>query len=298
MGYFRRSREERERVRQVNRDPTVRRANRHMFTMLLAIFVFLFLMLGPLSPQFTGWLWQSTAGEVSPAHDLLTGYLPWYWLLLILNGGGFGVSALLLVVYLIRAIRNLVRGRRVWRDEVIPRLAEIDSWDRASLKEVEYSRVQVMAYGSRYHSAALSYFLCAFLCFLIALGSVAMLHDEHVSSLPFQARADLAQIEAGALETVEVWVSPQSRSGGLPGPYGSGQPRLITRRGIVGEDTGYEWVIVRIPNALNFSLDPDRLFDETRPAAWNLEHAQQYRVSYTSNFHLVTEITPIGGEEP
>ncbi len=50
MGYFRRSREERERVRQVNRDPTVRRANRHMFTMLLAIFVFLFLMLGPLSP--------------------------------------------------------------------------------------------------------------------------------------------------------------------------------------------------------------------------------------------------------
>ena len=274
MGYFRRSREERERVRQVNRDPTVRRANRHMFTMLLAIFVFLFLMLGPLSPQFTGWLWQSTAGEVSPAHDLLTGYLPWYWLLLILNVGGFGVSALLLVVYLIQAIRNLVRGRRVWRDEVIPQLEEIDSWDRASLKEVEYSRVQVMAYGSRYHSAALSYFLCAFLCFLIALAW------------------------KGRLETAQVWVSPQSRSGGLPGPYGSGQPRLITRRGIVGEDTGYEWVIVRIPNALNFSLDPDRLFDETRPAAWNLEHAQQYRVSYTSNFHLVTEITPIGDEEP
>ena len=168
----------------------------------------------------------------------------------------------------------------------------------AGLKQEECRRSQVMAYGSRYHSAALSYFLCAFLCFLIALGSVAMLHDEHVSSLPFQARADLAQIEAGTLETAQAWISPQSRPGGLPGPYGSGQPRLITRRGIVGEDTGYDWVVVRIPNALNFSLDPDRLFDETRPAAWNLEHARQYRVSYTSNFHLVVEITPIGGEEP
>ena len=298
MGYFRRSWEERERVRQVNRDPTVRRANRHMFTMFLAIFVFLFLMLGPLSPQFTGWLWQSAAGKVSPAHDLLTGYLPWYWFLLVLNGCGFGVSALLLVVYLIRAIRNLVRGHRVWRDEVIPRLEAINHWEMAGLKQEEYRRSQVMAYGSRYHSAALSYFLCAFLCFLIALGSGGMLHDEHVSSLPFQARADLAQIEAGALETAQVWISPQSRPGGLPGPYGSGQPRLITRRGIVGEDTGYDWVVVRIPNALNFSLDPDRLFDETRPAAWNREHARQYRVSYTTNFHLVTEITPIGGEEP
>ena len=298
MGYFRRSKEERERVRQMNRNPVVRRANRHMFAMLLAMFVFLFLMLALISPQFTGWLWQSAAGEVSPAHDLLTGYLPWYWLLLILNGGGFGASALLLVVYLIWAIRNWARGSRVWRDEVIPRLAEIDSWDRASLKEVEYSRGQVMAYGSRYHSAALSYFLCAFLCFLIALGSGGMLHDEHVFSLPFQARADLAQVEAGALETTEGWISPQSRPGGLPGPYGSGQPRLITRRGIVGEDTGYEWVIVRIPDALNFSPDPDRPFDETRPAAWNLEHARRYRVSYTSNFHLVVEITPIGGEEP
>ena len=180
----------------------------------------------------------------------------------------------------------------------MPRLEEIDSWDRANLKEVEYSRGQVMAYGSRYHSAALSYFVCAALCFLIVLGSGGMLMCERVSILPFQARADLAQIEAGALETAQVWISPQSRPGGLPGPYGSGQPRLITRRGIVGEDTGYDWVVVRIPNALNFSLDPDRLFDETRPAAWNREHARQYRVSYTTNFHLVTEITPIGGEEP
>ena len=297
MGLFL-SPKEREYVRQVNRTPGIRRANRHGFAMLLAIFVFLFLMLALISPQFTGWLWQSTAGEVSPVHDLLTGYLPWYWLLLILNGGGFGASALLLAVYLIRAIRNLVRGNRVWRDEVMPRLLEIDSWDRVSLREVEYSRGQVMAYGSRYHSAALSYFLCAFLCFLMALGSGGMLRAEHISSLPFQARADLAQVEAGTLETAQVWISPQSRPGGLPGPYGSGQPRLITRRGIVGEDTGYDWVVVRIPNALDFSPDPNRLFDETRPAAWNLEHARQYRVSYTSNFHLVTEIIPVGSEEP
>ncbi len=31
---------------------------------------------------------------------------------------------------------------------------------------------------------------------------------------------------------------------------------------------------------------------------WNWEHVQRYQVSYTSNFHLVVEITPIGGEAP
>ena len=175
----------------------------------------------------------------------------------------------------------------------MPRLAEIDSWDRANLKEVEYSRGQVMAYGSRYHSAALSYFVCAALCFLIVLGSGGMLVCERVSILPFQARADLAQIEAGALETAEVWVSPRSRPGGLPGPYGSGQPRLVTRRLILGEDTGYEWVVVRVPNALNFS--PDRPLVEGQTILWNLEHAQRYQVSYTTNFHLVVDITPAGG---
>lgn len=292
MGHFRHSNEEREYIRQVNRTPGIQKANRHMFAMLLFTFGLLFLMLLLISPQFTGRMWQSAAGEVSPAHDLLTGYLRWYWLLLIFSGGSFGASAVLLAVYLTCAIRNCVKGGKVWREEVVPRLEEIDSWDRAGLKEKEHSRSQVMAYGSRYHSAALSYFLCACLCFLMVLGSGGMLWDEHIFSLPFQARADLAQVEAGQLETVEVWISPQSRPGGLPGPYGSGQPRLITRRGIVGEDTGYEWAVVRIPDALNFSPDPDRLFDETQTPAWNLEHARRYWVSYTSNFHLVTEITP------
>ena len=90
-----------------------------------------------------------------------------------------------------------------------------------------------------------------------------------------------------------MWVSPQSRPGGLPGPYGSGQPRLVTRRLILGEDTGYEWVVVRVPNALNFS--PDRPLVEGQTILWNLEHAQRYQVSYTTNFHMVVDITPAGG---
>lgn len=293
MGCFHLSKEEREYIRQVNHTPGIQKAGRHMLATFLFVFGALFLMIALLSPQFTGWLWQSASGELPPACGLLTGYLRWYWLLLICSAGSFGASAVLLAVYLTRAIQNLVRGRRVWRDEVMPRLAEIDSWDRANLKEVEYSRGQVMAYGSRYHSAALSYFVCAALCFLIVLGSGGMLVCERVSILPFQARADLAQIEAGALETAEVWVSPQSRPGGLPGPYGSGQPRLVTRRLILGEDTGYEWVVVRVPNALNFS--PDRPLVEGQTILWNLEHAQRYQVSYTTNFHMVVDITPAGG---
>lgn len=293
MGCFHLSKEEREYIRQVNHTPGIQKAGRHMLTTFLFVFGALFLMIALLSPQFTGWLWQSASGETSPACGLLTGYLHWYCLLLICSAGSFGASAVLLAVYLTRAIQNLVRGRRVWRDEVMPRLAEIDSWDRANLKEVEYSRGQVMVYGSRYHSAALSNFVCAALCFLIVLGSGGMLMCERVSILPFQARADLAQIEAGALETAEVWVSPQSRPGGLPGPYGSGQPRLVTRRLILGEDTGYEWVVVRVPNALNFS--PDRPLVEGQTILWNLEHAQRYQVSYTTNFHLVVDITPAGG---
>lgn len=295
MGCFHLSKEEREYIRQVNRTPGIQKAGRHMLATFLFVFGALFLMIALLSAQFTGWLWQSATGELPPAHGLLTGYLRWYWLLLICSAGSFGASAVLLAVYLTRAIQNLVRGRRVWRDEVMPRLAEIDSWDRANLKEVEYSRGQVMAYGSRYHSAALSYFVCAALCFLIVLGSGGMLMCERVSSLPFQARADLAQIESGALEASEVWISPQSRPGGLPGPYGSGQPQLITRRLILGEDTGYEWVLIRVPNALNFSPDPDRPLVEGQTILWNLEHAQRYRVSYTTNFHLVVDITPAGG---
>lgn len=284
---------QREFIRQVNRTPGIRRARRHVLAIFVFVFGFLFLMIVFLSPPFTGWLWRSAAGEVSPAHDLLAGYLRWYWLLLIFCGISFAVSAVLLAVYLVRAIRNWVKASGVWRDEVLPKLAEIDNWDRAGLKEQEDSRGRVMAYGVRYHSAALSYFVCAFLCFLVVLGCGGMLRQDQLFKLPFQAREDLSQIEASFLQTAEVWISPKARPARLPGPYGEGQPALTTRYGIIGGDTGGQWVQVYVPNALGFSLDQDRLFDETRTTAWNWEHARRYRVRYTSNYHLVTELTPI-----
>lgn len=292
MGFFL-SPGEREYVRQVNRTPGIRRANRHMLAIFLYIFGVLSLMSAFLSPSFTGWIWQSAAGEASPAHDLLTGYLRWYWLLLIFSGGSFGLSAVLLVFYLCRAIRNWVKACGVWRDEVLPKLAEIDNWDRAGQKEEEYSRGRVMAYGSRFHSAALSYFVCGFLCFLIVLGSGGMLAQEDLAKLPFQAREDLSQIEAGFLQTAEVWISPNCRPARLPGPYGEGQPELTTLYGVISEDTEFQWVRVYVPHALGFSVDQSRLFDEEKTLGWNWEHARRYQVRYTSGLHVAVELAPI-----
>ena len=48
-----------------------------------------------------------------------------------------------------------------------------------------------------------------------------------------------------------------------------------------------------MPNAMGFSLDMERPYRESQSFSWNLEHAQRYRVGYTTNFHLVVEITPI-----
>lgn len=293
MGPFRRSPQEREYIKQVNRDPVVRRACSRFFTVLLLTFGVLFLMIALLSPQLTGWLWGSAAGEVSPAHDLLTGYLRWYWLLLILCGAACGGSAVLLALCLPRAIHNWVVHCGVWKEEVIPRLEEIDSWDMVSGEEKACHRGRTMSGGSQYGSAALWYFASAALCFLILLGSGGMLQDEHIPSLPFQAKEDLTQIETSFLVQAEVWISPKARPSRLPGPYGEGQPAPVTCYGAVGRDTGGEWVRVYVPNALDFSPDQERLYDETRTAVWNWEHARRYRVRYTSNFHLAVEITPV-----
>lgn len=113
-----------------------------------------------------------------------------------------------------------------------------------------------------------------------------------------QAGADLTEIETGFLVQAEVWISPKSHPAPPPGPYSEYLTEVSTRYGIIGEDTGGQWVHVYVPDTMDFSLDQDRLYDETQVIAWNREHARRYRVRYTSNFHLVVEITPIGDEEP
>lgn len=129
-------------------------------------------------------------------------------------------------------------------------------------------------------------FPCIFACGIVI--------QEDLPSKFSQAGNDLAQIETNFLVQTEVWISPKAWPAHLPGPYsGSLTAQPTTRYGIIGDDTGGKWVQVYVPNVMDFSLDQDRLYDENQSIQWNSEHARRYQVSYTSNFHLVVEITPI-----
>lgn len=108
-----------------------------------------------------------------------------------------------------------------------------------------------------------------------------------------QAGANLTEIETGFLVQAEVWISPKTHPAPPPGPYSEYLIPVSTCYGIIGSDTNDTWVQIYVPDAIGFSLDPERLYDETRNGVWNWEHAQRYRVRYTSNFHLVTELIPI-----
>ena len=117
--------------------------------------------------------------------------------------------------------------------------------------------------------------------------------QEDLPSKFLQAREDLAQIESNFLVEAEVWISPKARPANLPGPYsGSLTAQPITRYGIIGDDTGGQWLQVYVPNAMGFSLDQDRLYNENLSIQWNQENARRYRVRYTSNFRLVVSAEP------
>ena len=105
--------------------------------------------------------------------------------------------------------------------------------------------------------------------------------------------AELEQVEGGQLETAEVWVHPRVDAGRLPGAWGSSYRSLVRNYHVVGFDTGGQWVEVFVPDTMGFSLDMERPYRESQSILWNLGHARRYHISYTTNFHLVTEITPV-----
>lgn len=108
-----------------------------------------------------------------------------------------------------------------------------------------------------------------------------------------ELQTELEQVESGRLETAEVWVHPRADVGRLPGMWGSGYRSLVRNYHVFILETGGEWVEVFVPDAMGFSLDMAHPFRESQSIAWNLEHARRYQISYTTNFHLVTEITPV-----
>lgn len=123
--------------------------------------------------------------------------------------------------------------------------------------------------------------------------SIAMITREDLPGLFTRARADLAQAETGELQEVTVWLSPKCRPCGLPGPYAEGQPQPAVQYGGISQQTGGVWERYYVPDSLGFALDPDALYDENQSIQWNEEHARQYRLRYTDNFHLVVAVEPL-----
>ncbi len=117
----------------------------------------------------------------------------------------------------------------------------------------------------------------------------------HMEELPQRIAwvdEDLRSIETDQLEVVECFISPKAHSVPIPGPYSGGMPEPLTVYGVIGEDTGRQWVRIYVPDGLGFALDPERLYDEDQSVPWNEANAQRYLIRYTSNLRIAAEVVP------
>lgn len=121
----------------------------------------------------------------------------------------------------------------------------------------------------------------------------AMVATEDVPGLYARAGEDLTRIEEGKLPEVTVWLSPKTRRARLPGPYSGGQPEPVTQYGGISRDTGGKWVHFYVPDYMNFSLDQEALYRESRSIQWNEVHARKYRIRYTEHLRLVVSAEPL-----
>jgi len=134
---------------------------------------------------------------------------------------------------------------------------------------------------------------------VLALGffGVILLHSGvlGLSSFNEQAAADIRQIEEGRMETATIHINSRQRAE-IRNDMGSPLDILVsydsplqTIRGIrPGEGLG--WESFRVPDALQFESNAQRPYDENRSISQNLEHAQLYHVTFTSNRRLVYSI--------
>ena len=68
---------------------------------------------------------------------------------------------------------------------------------------------------------------------------------------------------------------------------------VLTRYGAIGPDTGGEWVQIYVLPDLDFSLDPEALYNENKSILWNEEHAAQYQVPSGSGSPPDPSIGPV-----
>lgn len=260
---------------------------------------FFLLPLAICSP-FIDWLCSSAMGEISPAHDLLTGYLRSYWGVVLI----FGIGAVLQVRLIVKAVIRFFQNRPEEKALEERLEDEFISFTYLSGFGPDRRRAELKKQLDQLSAVAIGRFMGLFIQIVLAVMVLILygtiLFTDAPPPAPIaphihipQLQAELEQVENGPLKTAEVWVHPKAETAHLPGMWGNGYRSLVRNYHVVGFDTGGKWVEVFVPEAMGFLLDMEHPYRESQSIFWNLEHARRYRVSYTTNFHLVTEIAPV-----
>lgn len=251
-------------------------------------------------PPFVDWLRSSAIGEVSPAHDLLTGTLRSYWGVVLVLGVGAVIQVRLIVMTVIRFVRNRPEETRLGNqleDEFIS-LTHLSGYvpdrQRAELKKLldQYNAAATGRAGGLFIHIALAVVVLAWYGLILFGDSVPPVPIAPQVHIP-AVLAELERVESSQLETAEVWIHSKTSAAYLPGPWKGGYRNFVRKYHIVGTAPGDQWIDILVPDAMGFTPNPDRPLREGQSIPWNLENAQRYRVSYTPDFHLAVEITPI-----
>jgi len=142
----------------------------------------------------------------------------------------------------------------------------------------------------------------SFIVLIVFLGSFAalVLVTGYLDYGNFVAHAseDIAQIEDNELETAIVHLSPREINTGIFGPMDIilNYESPILRVNAIRPAEGLGWEPLVIPLGLGFTPNAARAFSDSRSVADNMEHAQLYRVTFTTNLRLVYSIEEVSAE--
>lgn len=237
-------------------------------------------------PPLVDWLRTSALGEVSPAHDLLTGYLRSYWGVVLICGVGAALQVRVIVRTVILFFQNRPEEKRLeerLEDKVISLTCLSGPGPDRRRKELKKQLDQVSAAAA---GRFIGLFMVIALAMMVLVWYGTVLFTGGAASSPIAPQvhipalqAELERLEAGQLERAEVWIHPRVDAGRLPGMWGSGYGRLTVRCHIIGTAPGDQWIDILVPTAMDFTPSAERPFRESQSVPWNLEHAQRYRVS-------------------
>ena len=119
-----------------------------------------------------------------------------------------------------------------------------------------------------------------------------MILSEGVPSLLKMVREDRVQIQENQLETAVVQLHSGLYRDGLPGPYTKGQPAPFWVCTAAGNDAGRSQLTVYLPEEMEGFIRQDVFYDNSQSVEWNQENTPWYRISYTTNFHVVVSAEP------